>query len=129
MLRWISVAILLVFTVGCGGSMPSASVHGTVTVADKPVGPGSVTLQPAGPQTDPPRPMTTLVFGADGKFSGTAPLGKHDVIIQSDDVADEEAKQKGPPKVPLHYGQPANNQQVEIKDGDNKLDFSLKAMP
>jgi hypothetical protein len=129
MLRAICIAILVALSSGCGGSIPTASVHGQVTVADKPVGPGKVILEPTGPATDPPLPITKLKFGPDGQFSGEAPVGKHQVIIQSDDVANEEAKQTGPPMVPLHYGQAANNEPVEIKSGDNKLDFQLKAKP
>jgi hypothetical protein len=58
-----------------------------------------------------------------------APLGKHEVIIQSDDVIEETVQRKGPPKIPTHYADPsASKLTTEIKDGENKLDFDLKPM-
>jgi hypothetical protein len=121
---------LLALIPGCNGGIPTAPVHGQVKLTAQPVGPGVVILQPIGPQTEPMRGPTTLKFGADGKFEGVAPLGKHEVIIQSDDVADESLEVRGPPKIPIFYGTPeASKLTADIKEGENKLDFDLKAKP
>jgi hypothetical protein len=120
-----------IFLVGCSGEIPTVPVEGQVKLGGQPVGPGIVILEPRGTPTDPPRRSTTLKFAADGKISGVAPLGKHAVIIQSyeGEFGDEGADVKGPPKIPVFYGDPSvNNMFVEIVDGENKLDFDLKPM-
>jgi hypothetical protein len=130
--KWTCVWFLpaLALMAGCGGGIPTAPVHGQVKLANQPVGPGVVVLQPIGPQTDPPRPMTKLKFGPEGKFAGVAPVGKHEVIIRSDDLADESSELQGPPKIPIFYGSPdASKLTADIKDGDNVLDFDLKPTP
>jgi hypothetical protein len=126
--RWSCVCLLPALVVGCSSSDPTATVHGQVSVGGKPVGPGIVILQPDGPATEPPRKMTTLKFGADGKFTGEAPLGKHQVMIQSDEYS-QESEQPSTTKnpIPEFYADSGVNQlSADVKDGDNKLDFDLK---
>jgi hypothetical protein len=129
LLRLNLIGLLLVFSTGCSGEAPTAAVHGKITLAGQPVGPGTVVLQPDLPPGDYSLPNTSMQFGADGVFSGNAPVGKHKVMILA--PHDEELEAKGQlPKsqIPGIYSDPAaNNLTTEVKAGDNTLDFDMKA--
>jgi hypothetical protein len=118
--------------VGCGDGIRKAPAVGQVKLAGQPVGPGIVILEPVDAATVEGRRSTTLKFAADGKIAGEVLLGKHWVIIQSyeGEFGDEGADTPAPPKIPLFYGDPtASKLSVEIVEGENKLDFDLKAKP
>lgn len=119
--------------VGCGEQVPTAPIRGHVTLSGVPVGPGVVILQPEGAGNGPLKRITTLNFDMHGEFAGRAPLGRHQVIIQSyegelgqevdDSIADL-------PKIPTYYADPAVSQMTAlIADGENELRFDLNPAP
>jgi hypothetical protein len=126
---------LLVFSclVGCGEKISTAPIRGHVTVSGEPVGPGIVILQPEGPATGSKQPITTLSFNIYGEFTGRAPVGKHQVIIQSyegelgQEISDSVA---APSRIPRYYADPAVSQMTAlITEGDNNLRFDLNPEP
>jgi hypothetical protein len=131
---WLALMPLAIFCLaGCSEQVPTAPIRGHITLSGEPVGPGLVIFQPERLSTGSMRPITTLSFNISGEFTGRAPVGKHQVIIQSvegelgQEVSDSV---DAPPKIPRYYADPAVSQMTAlITDGENDLRFDLTAEP
>jgi hypothetical protein len=135
MLGRLSLPLLLLgFTasfVGCTNESET-SVRGSVTFNGAPVSSGYITFNPTGSGTSFAAPIV------DGKFTTQkAYAGQYQVLITSgvnfaapksrDEAEKQRAAQQPPPAIPEDAE--GNNQTVEVKPGEQTLDFALTGPP
>jgi hypothetical protein len=141
--RLVSLGLLLVVLVGCGGNPPTAEVTGTVTYDGRPLKEGTIIFEAPGA-----RPASGKIV--DGKIvevttfkpGDGAPIGNHKVAIQSVKTSEAAAPQdpgQATPKagymgstslIPEVYGNPeTSGLTATIKEGTNAVTFELKKNP
>jgi hypothetical protein len=132
------LALVLLGGQGCGSS--TATISGEVTYDGQPVGDGSITLTPAdgkgpvvgGEIREGKYAMTKITPGP--KVARIEAYKKVNFASSSQEMMDRaaEAKKRGDdsglvePADVIPPNAEGNNQKVEIKRGDQKLDFHLK---
>ena len=135
--RWVvaggSLAAVCLMFSGCGvGDWGYA--QGVVTLDGKPVGPGTLILEPADPQAS--SRAVIAYFGEDGRYElKTAPdepgvpAGEYRVRIYGRggaDFTDEQAVPTQPSKIPPRYSDySTSGLTANVQPGDNTIDFEL----
>jgi hypothetical protein len=115
---------------GCSGS-DWGYLSGTVLLDGRPVGPGTITLEPVNAD----RAGAIASFGADGIYrvisagrKEGARTGEYRVTIHGGEGFGEEAGGPKPPtKIPARYGNPSTSDlTVTIEPKEKVFDFNLK---
>ena len=127
------LAVLLLFTAGCGERVKLGRVSGKITYKGQPVPTGTITFLPT--STGPPasagiRPDGTYTLETVDIGTG-AVVGKHTVMItalqDSPAVGAEERTPLPPPIIPVKYGNTSTSGlTADVQEGDNTIDFDLK---
>jgi hypothetical protein len=118
----------MILLVGCSSS-DRGFVTGTVSVNGKPVGPGTITLEPI-----EGGPGAHAKFAEDGKFKVTssgkkegAQVGEYRVAIIGGDNVDELADPKGRAIIPAKYGDSSKSDlTLNVEAGAKEVNFDLK---
>jgi hypothetical protein len=122
------IAAIGLTSIGCGGG-DWGYVQGVVTLGGSPIGPGTLILEPADPESG--IRAITASFGEDGRFelkSGAdepgVPAGEYRVRI----FTDEQAAPTQPSKIPRRYSDySTSGLTANVQPGDNTIDFELKS--
>jgi hypothetical protein len=122
--------VLVAFLVGCGGGAPQAEVAGTVTLDDKPVGPGWIEFAS--------RELKTAASGtinADGSYTLSVnpksglPAGKYQVALSVREVpANVNPGDRPPPGkslIPEKYEGTESGLEFDVTAGANVIDVKL----
>lgn len=131
---------ILACTVGCGEQSQLAPVHGTITLADKPIGPGNILFIPNVVKGIKAKTASGS-FETDGRYSLTtfregdgALVGDHTVVITPRRVGvepgGEVATRAKLPPIPRRYQNAAQSGlSATVRDGNNTIDFPLSIRP
>ncbi len=124
-----ALAVFLGALCGCGGSEPSGSVQGTVTLKGKPLEDGQVLLF-----AEPGRPVSAAAISANGvfQFAEPIPAGKYAVAIlpageELPAGAEPPSVKTALPQIPPKYrSEVTSGLNAAIQPGDNALTFQMK---
>lgn len=127
------LAVLILFSTGCGDRVKLGRVSGRITYKGQPVPSGVITFLP-----NPSGPPATAAIQSDGTYTLQTPdvgdgamLGKHAVMImalrETPAMGPEEREPLPPPIIPIKYGNTSTSGlTAEVNEGDNTIDFELK---
>ena len=130
-IQWSKLAVVvaaLIAATGCG-DRGRAYVTGTVKLNGKPVGAGTISLEPiAG------GPGAHALFAEDGKYKVTssgkkdgAKVGEYKVAIVGGDNVDETADPKARAVIPSKYSNSTtSNLTLTVEPGTKEFDFDLQ---
>ena len=131
---------ILVCTVGCNKQPQLAPVHGTITLAGKPIGPGNILFIPNVAEGTKGKAASGS-FETDGQYFLTtfregdgALVGDHTVVITPRAVGAEPggevATRTKLPPIPRRYSRAAQSGlSATVREGANTIDFPLSIRP